>query len=266
MVDYKELLKEQLNETDKMIWELEKRISQSSAKDDLIVKATFRKGTPQYYLRKAGEKKYKYVRSAETEIVRSIVQNAYDKKMLFKLEGLQRSLLKFLKKYNVNEINNIYGSLSRGRRILIKPLIIPDEELIKKWYAKFEINSNGFQDERKYATERGDMVRSKSEKIIADILYKHGIPYVYEPVMNLNGHIKYPDFAALNIKKQKTIYWEHFGLISEPGYAEKNMRKLLEYEEYGLLCGDNLIFSMESPDSPLSIKMIEKKIKKMLLE
>ena len=149
--------------------------------------------------------------------------------------------------------------------MLVKPLIIPDEEVIQTWYSSFETGRNGFQDERKYATENGDMVRSKSEKIIADILFKHNIPYVYEPALKLNGHVWFPDFAVLNVRKRKTIYWEHFGLISDSEYAEKNMRKILEYEEQGLICGDNLIFTMESSASPLSIKMIEKKINLMLL-
>ena len=109
------------------------------------------------------------------------------------------------------------------------------------------------------------MVRSKSEKILADLFYKKGIPYIYEPMLNLkNGHYIFPDFALLNLRKKKTIYWEHFGVISDSEYAAKSIRKLDEYERQGLISGDNLIFSTESTDNPLNTRLVEAKIDKFL--
>jgi hypothetical protein len=47
-----------------------------------------------------------------------------------------------------------------------------------------------------HRTERGELVRSKSELVIADKLYARGIDYAYEqPLVLPNGHIRYPDFT-----------------------------------------------------------------------
>ena len=69
----------------------------------------------------------------------------------------------------------------------------------------------------------------------------------------------------MNVSKRKTIYWEHFGLISDGEYAEKALRKMDMYEKNGICIGEDLLFSMEAEDSPLDIKQIEAKIKRYLL-
>ena len=110
------------------------------------------------------------------------------------------------------------------------------------------------------------MVRSKSEKIIADLFTKHGVPYVYEPCITLkNGRIFSPDFAVLNVKARTCYYWEHFGLSDNNDYSDKNLNKLCEYENIGIIAGKNLITSFESSARPLSTKIIGEKIKEYLL-
>ena len=51
-----------------------------------------------------------------------------------------------------------------------------------------------------YYTIKGERVRSKSEKIIADELYRYQIPYKYEFPLTLATHNRniqlYPDFTA----------------------------------------------------------------------
>ena len=47
-----------------------------------------------------------------------------------------------------------------------------------------------------HRTERGDLVRSKSELVIADKLFSRGIDYVYEQPLDLGGgRVRYPDFT-----------------------------------------------------------------------
>ena len=79
-------------------------------------------------------------------------------------------------------------------------------------------------------TKRGEYVRSKSEKILADLFYENGIPYQYEPAFRLiNGKLVYPDFVLLNVRERKTFYWEHYGLASDETYSTKNIDKLCLY-------------------------------------
>jgi hypothetical protein len=81
-----------------------------------------------------------------------------------------------------------------------------------------------------HRTERGDLVRSKSELVIADKLFARGIEYAYEQPLSLGaGRVRYPDFTIIDHARGVTFYWEHLGLLSDPGYAARWNRKRAEY-------------------------------------
>jgi hypothetical protein len=81
-----------------------------------------------------------------------------------------------------------------------------------------------------HRTERGDLVRSKSELIIADKLFARGIDYAYEqPLVLPNGHILYPDFTITDHARGVTFYWEHLGLLDDPAYRARWEKKRQEY-------------------------------------
>ena len=55
-------------------------------------------------------------------------------------------------------------------------------------------------------TERGDLVRSKSELVIADKLFARGIDYGYEQPLELEGgRIRYPDFTITDHARGVTL-------------------------------------------------------------
>ena len=86
-----------------------------------------------------------------------------------------------------------------------------------------------------HRTERGDLVRSKSELVIADKLYARGIEYLYEEPLPLSeGCLRYPDFT-INDPDGKTYYWEHLGLLDDPGYHDRWKQKRAEYLKAGLV-------------------------------
>ena len=85
-----------------------------------------------------------------------------------------------------------------------------------------------------HRTERGDLVRSKSELVIADKLHARGIDYAYEqPVLLSNGRTRYPDFTIADHALGVTFYWEHLGMLDDQGYRARWKRKRAEY----LACG-----------------------------
>ena len=137
-----------------------------------------------------------------------------------------------------------------------------DASFIEKWMTGFDVSaSDGFAADRKYVTDSGCTVRSKSEKIIADLLTAYNIPYIYEPRVVLeSGRVIYPDFAVLNVAKRKTYYWEHFGLVGDVEYSVKNFSKICEYEYCGIGLGKGLIVSFESSEYPLSTRRLKDKI------
>lgn len=76
-------------------------------------------------------------------------------------------------------------------------------------------------------TERGERVRSKSEKIMADYFHRHSIEYKYECPIYLKGMgMVYPDFTFLSKKLEKEVYWEHCGMVDESSYARNMVRKI----------------------------------------
>jgi hypothetical protein len=85
-----------------------------------------------------------------------------------------------------------------------------------------------------YRTERGELVRSKSEWIIADKLYRAGIDYQYEQAVMLSGVERYPDFTIVDDDAGVTWYWEHNGLLSDKEYIERWERKLEAYRREGI--------------------------------
>ena len=115
-------------------------------------------------------------------------------------------------------------------------------------------------------TNKGERVRSKSEKIIADMLNRYEIPYRYEYPIYLRrlGQI-YPDFTVLDVKKRKQIYWEHFGMMDNNDYCEKALRKLDIYMKNDILIGDTLIFTHETSKHPLETAVIDKLIHKYFM-
>ena len=86
-----------------------------------------------------------------------------------------------------------------------------------------------------HRTERGDLVRSKSELVIADKLHGHGIDYSYEqPLVLPNGRTRYPDFTIADHARGVTFYWEHLGMLDDPGYKARWEGKRAEYLECGI--------------------------------
>lgn len=86
-----------------------------------------------------------------------------------------------------------------------------------------------------HVTERGGLVRSKSELVIADKLFARDIEYVYEqPLILPSGRTRYPDFTITDSARGVTFYWEHLGLLDDPGYRTRWERKRTEYLEAGI--------------------------------
>ncbi len=89
----------------------------------------------------------------------------------------------------------------------------------------------------------GDMLRSKSEVIIANILFERGVPFRYEqPLFASDGTLRLPDFTIT--WAGKTFYWEHLGRLDLTDYAAEWKQKRAWYERW---FPDQLITTEEGP-------------------
>ena len=170
-------------------------------------------------------------------------------------------------------VDELYPKLHPGRQLLVEPILIDDEKFAEIWIVKaekqkqeiFQKYPNTFQIQNPIQTENQEIVRSKSEKIIADKLKLLGIPYIYEKPLQLGKIVKYPDFTALNKRTRKEYYWEHMGLMDQPDYFKNVLAKLKIYMQNGIWVGKNLILTYVSMEHPLDVSMVEQMIFEYLL-
>ncbi|MBQ9393961.1 MAG: AAA family ATPase [Proteobacteria bacterium] len=115
-----------------------------------------------------------------------------------------------------------------------------------------------------HKTKRGEMVRSKSEVIIADALFNAGIDYSYEEELTLNNGVPaHPDFT-IHIGGN-AIYWEHLGMLQKEDYRRKWDIKRKTYEKNGIVEGRNLIVSKDGLDGSIDSQEIDQLIKEFIM-
>ena len=98
-----------------------------------------------------------------------------------------------------------------------------------------EVDGRFFEEGLIHRTTRGEMVRSKSEVIIANALAAKGVDYVYERPLTIAGATKYPDFTIEDMETGTTLFWEHCGMLHVPSYRRRWEEKLVWYRGHGIL-------------------------------
>lgn len=130
-----------------------------------------------------------------------------------------------------------------------------------QWLAQSYKHKEIDDDMTVYETINGERVRSKSEQLIADRLYFNGIPYIYEFPLIIGDMTFHPDFTILRMSDRRVLYYEHLGRMDDPGYSNKNTRRINIYSNNGIILGDNLFISMDTSLHPLDIRTVDRLIK-----
>lgn len=102
-------------------------------------------------------------------------------------------------------------------------LHVPKAELLDRrgWYEAGKIHE----------ALSGDMVRSKSEVIVANLLHQAEVPFTYETLLFADdGTIKLPDFTVTWAGER--WYWEHLGLLDQSRYANEWQAKKAWYDRW----------------------------------
>jgi len=94
------------------------------------------------------------------------------------------------------------------------------------------LNRDGWYESGKiHEALSGDMVRSKSEVIIANLLHQAGIPFTYEePLYAEDGSFYLPDFT-LRVGGER-VFWEHWGMLSDASYLAHREKKVEWYKHH----------------------------------
>ncbi len=112
-----------------------------------------------------------------------------------------------------------------------------------------EVNGRFYENKLIHKTIRGELVRSKSEVIIANQLHLHGVEYEYEPELELEGKIKRPDFKIEDYDTGIVWYWEHCGMMEDSKYMRRWEKKKVFYKKNGIEEGKNLIVTYDEHGS-----------------
>ncbi|MEI0595742.1 AAA family ATPase [Brachyspira pilosicoli] len=195
-------------------------------------------------------------------IIPNISSNLVSREMIYtaltrhkdKVYVLHQNLKSELNKYQEDRYSMIIRRMNN---------LFADNPLFE-YYEKY----NSYFDKNKiHITSNGEFVRSKSEVIIADSLYKNGISYEYEKELKLGDRIFIPDFT---IEKDDKVYiWEHLGMMDNKEYKAKWEDKKSVYYSNGIKDANTLedapyylITTEESSTSGINSKAINDMIKK----
>lgn len=249
--------------------QLDKKVFSKETEGSLIILKSG--GRLSYYVQKYNpelrEYERKYLKKSEFEKAKNLAQSMYDNKLKSLLKRRIVQLKQINKDFALDEVDKLYDDLTEQRKKLIKPVETTRGQLIDDWNKKNYEGLTYRENLSEIYSKKGEMVRSKSEKILADKFYDMGIEYKYEcPLILKNGKKIYPDFTFLNPTSLEQIYWEHFGMMDDKTYAYSTLKKIELYHKNDIILGDRLIATFEYSNNNVNFDMADKLIEKFLVK
>lgn len=219
--------------------------------------AFYSHNTNQYAIVFSKGQKQQYLPKSMHKLASQYAQQEYEDRLI-KVVRNELNLIKLASEYYSSmPEDRVYEQLPKARKDIVKPIRPADCEFTEQWQSVSYQGNCFYDDSAQIITERGEAVKSKSEKIIADKLYSMGVPYRYEYPLALKGlGTVYPDFNVLNVKNRREYYWEHFGMMDDANYCAKVLKKLQSYSVTGILPGKELIVTFESSRNPIDTRTL----------
>ena len=228
------------------------------------------KGRPRFYqCTNNGTKIEKYIGSSDLPLITALAQKSYDLDLISRATRELTVLEKAAKVYPA-PLEYLYDELDDTRQSLVTPVVKPSSQLLQEWYDRPFTPKQIGDGIPVILTAKGERVRSKSEKIIADFYYHNNILYKYECPLELKSTLKgyshriHPDFTLFSTRRRVEIYHEHLGMMDKPSYYLSRMALLKNYEDNGYLIGDRLLITYETGEFVLDISNLEAKLGKLM--
>ena len=250
--------------------ELEESIRKTEAK-----LASMPKETIVCYKHKIGEKKYpqfykqmqvngkperQYLSRKNMSEARILAQKLYLSQQLDDMKNELKCI-----NYYINNRTDTDPSRHLAIGSPYRKLLVSDNPLLQDWEHLPYNKSTDYPDNLNVPAPKGEMMRSKSEAMIAQVLHSHGIPYRYEEIHEIHGTNFATDFTIMHPKTGAIILWEHFGRCDDPRYQHTVDYKMFRYLRDGYLPGVNFIVTYEDSKHPLSYIQVEDIVKKFFL-
>ncbi len=133
---------------------------------------------------------------------------------------------------------------------------LPDETDLAEWKRlPYRMNTKNAENKRQRLPD-GLAVRSKSEASLIQLYEKLRIPYHYDELLRINGHVVSPDI--IGIRRDRTvILHEHCGLTENETYMNEHNWKIALYESAGFVPWKNLIVTYETEGGGIDLALAE---------
>ena len=203
-----------------------------------------------------------YISRKDVNLAGELAKKGYFLKIKPIIEKQLNALKRFSEEYRSREIDCEYERLSAVRRALVNPIQGSAKSILERWNREVYEPNNKYPEHLRYETDNGELVRSKSELIIANSLAreKKYLLYKYERPVKImtNGaeQVFYPDFTVLNIHTGKICYWEHAGKMDDSSYVNDFVSKMNLYQTNAIISGKNLLITYETRENPLSMQNV----------
>ena len=197
----------------------------------------------------------------DTELLKALARKEFGRRAYEIVSHNVAAIREAIDKQITFDPNMIIKSMNKGYSLLPEeyffnlnewPLAaeLSDESSAKirrheEWWRKPYKEYQGYPEYKTKITSRGQKVRSVSELLISEALYRYSIPFHYEEELEVDGKTFAPDFTFEGRDYNK-FYLDYFGMMNNENYARKNFIKLNDYYNIGLIPGDNLIVVFDS--------------------
>ena len=215
-----------------------------------------------YHCTKKGDHTGKYINAKHLPLARRLAQRDYYRTTLSIATRELEAVRDLINIRASGLAEDCFGKLKDARKALVRPVTLSDDEYARKWQETPYEGKRFKPGDPEFYSTKGERMRSKSEVIIANLLYTLGIPYKYEcPLTIDNGITIYPDFTILNIRTREVFILEHLGMMGDEKYTADNTEKFNELILSGYVPGISLIISLETNTTPLNIASLEAQLR-----
>lgn len=266
-MNYLHITKEEM-EIEETLLDIYKKLYEKMPAGRLTTKRV--KGRVYYYRVEKKSRKATYLPKENMKLILQLKQKRWLEESIKVLKENLHVQSQVLKKYNNYDGKSIQNRLSKSYSDAML------EEYEKRHVTDLEAWSqesyrrNPYHEEHlRYETSFGLRVRSKSELLIAELLYKYGIPFRYDAAVRVCGwdgiwKTYYADFIIM-LPTGEQILWEHMGLWGKEDYRKHAVGKLTDYFHHGYFMPNNLIITMDGPEGELDVTAMKRIIEGQLL-
>jgi len=226
------------------------------------------RGVASFFLNRSSKGKDEVRLYAENDslLIQRLARKDYYRKIVTVAEEELKSVNELLCIEERETLANVFCKLHPERKKRVSAVEETRESALSKWIDIPVPPSEPRKGSYYIPTERGEYVRSKNEYLIANALFRAGIPYKYEfPYTAVNDVVLHPDFYVKSISTGQEFFWEHFGMMDNPDYVKGSfMYKINLYQADGIILGKNLIATFSGGKSELDIGTVTMMIDEFL--